>query len=31
MKNMGEGKGAQWSKGAASKRSNNVYGGIDYA
>jgi len=30
MKGMGEGEGAQWSKGATSKESGNVYGGVDY-
>ena len=29
-KGMGEGKGAQWSEGAAPKGSGNVHRGVDY-
>jgi len=28
-KSVGKGKGAQWSKEVASKRSSNMYGGVD--
>jgi len=30
VKGMKEGERAQWSKEAASKKSSNVYGGVDY-
>jgi len=31
MRSMGESKGTQWNKGAASKRGGNVYERVDHA